>query len=381
MKFLRFVFRNMLRSRSRTLLTVAGIAVSMFIFAALLGLDGGVRRMLDQSSGEDVLIVFERYKACPPYSNLPAHYAGTIEQLEGVEEVMPVRFLLSNCGTTTDLVAVHGIEPDRFRRLREIEISDQQYAEFAGERGAAIVGRNLAERYGWQPGQQVSLPQLRGISFIVRGVFDAPGSSLEQVVLVDREYLERSIDEVGRVTLFMVKVDNPDRIDGVAAAIDDTFANYDRATNTSPEKSFIAAQTTAFRELVQFAQLIAYLALVLLLAAVANSVSMSVRDRQREMAVLKLLGFDSHRVSDLVLLEMGLLGALATALGVGAAALLVNYAGVTVSVEGFTIEPFLSQDVLLISLLAGIILSLFGSWMPVQGAARRPIVLALRGVD
>jgi len=381
MKFLRFILRNMLRSRSRTLLTVAGIAVSMFIFAALLGLDGGVRRMLDSSSGEDVLIVFERYKACPPYSNLPAHYAGTIEQLAGVKQVMPVRFLLSNCGTTTDLVAVHGVEPELFREIRDIDIPEEQYAQFAEERGAAIVGRNLAERYGWASGQQVSLPQLRGISFIVRGIFDAPGSSLEQVVLVDREYLERSINEVGRVTLFMVKVDDPDRIDEVAAAIDATFANYDRQTNTSPERTFIAAQTTAFRELVHFAQLIAYLALVLLLAAVANSVSMSVRDRQREMAVLKLMGFDSHRVADLVLAEMGLLGTLATILGVGAAGLLVNFAGVTISVEGFTVEPFLSHDMLVIALLAGMILSLFGSWMPVQSAARRPIVLALRGVD
>lgn len=381
MKFVSLILRNMLRSRSRTLLTVVGIAVSMFIFAALIGLDGGVRRMLEQSSGEDVLIVFERYKACPPYSNLPVHYRTEIEQLPQVRTVMPVRFLLSNCGTTTDLIAVHGVEPELLREIRELAIDDQQYAQFAAERGAAVVGRLAAEKYDWRPGQQVSLPQLRGISFTVRGIFDAPGSSLEQVVLVDREYLETSINEIGRVTLFAVKVDDPARLDNVAAGIDGLFSNYDRQTKSGPEKSFIAAQITAFRELVQFAQLVAYLALFLLLAAVANSVSMSVRDRQREMAILKLLGFDSGRVGNLVLAEVGCLAAVASALGIGVALLLTNYGGIAISVEGFTIVPYLPPDLGVIALLAGVVLSLFGAWLPVAFAAGRPIVAALRGVD
>ena len=381
MKFLRLVLRNLVRSKTRTFLTFTGIGVSMFIFAALLGLDGGVRRMLDSTSGEDMIIVFERYKACPPYSNMPVHYAGEIAEMEHVEVVMPVKFLLSNCGTTTDLVALHGIEPELFRELREIRISDAQYAEFAGERGAAIVGRTLAERYGWVAGQQVSLPQLRGISFTVRGVFDAPGSSLEQVVLVDREYLEYSIDDVGRATMFMVKVDDPDNLDATAALIDSNFSNHEASTKSGPEKGFISAQIKAFSDLVSFAQLIAYLALVLLMAAVANSVSMSVRDRLREMALLKLVGFDSARVSDLVLLETGILGAVASVFGVGAALAIFRIGGITISVEGFTMVPHLATDMSVIALAGGVILTLFGAWIAVAGAAKRSIVSALRGVD
>jgi len=381
MRFAKLIIRNLLRSRTRTLLTLSGIAVSMFIFAALLGLDGGVNRMLAESSGEDVLIVFERYKACPPYSNLPVHYRNVIKQLEFVEAVMPVRFLLSNCGTTTDLIAVHGVEPELLRELRELEIDDEQYAQFANERGAAIVGQNAAEKYGWQVGQQVSLPQLRGISFTVRSIFSAPGSSLEQVVLVDREYLETSINEVGRATLFMVKVDDPANADAVAARIDSTFSNYDHQTKSGLEKGFIAGQITAFSELVQFAQLIAYLALVLLLAAVANSVSMGIRERQREIAIMKLLGFDSARAGDLVLVETLVLGGIASFLGVGASLLLFNLASITISVEGFTVVPYLPADLGLIALLAGIILSLFGAWLPTATAARRPIVQGLKGVD
>jgi len=373
--------RNLWRSKTRTLLTYTGIFVTMFIFASLVGLDGGLNRMLENSSTGDSLIVFERYKACPPYSNLPVHYREEIAGLPGVAEVMPVRFLLSFCGTTTDLVAVHGIEPEILPRMRELDVIAGDYSEFAQEKGAALVGSGAATKYGWQVGQLVTLPQLRGISFTVRGIFSAPGDTINQVVLVDREYLEQSIDEVGRVTLFMVKVDDPANLDAVATSIDATLANYDRPTKSGPEKSFIAGQVQAFAELVHFAQMVAWLALILLLAGVANSVSMSVNDRLREMALMKLVGFASPQVGDLVLLEFGMLGLVASLFGVGTVVVMLNVWHISISVEGFSLNPALPPDMGLIAVLTGVMLSLFGTWIAVRPAARRPILQGLRGVD
>lgn len=381
MKFTRLIIRNILRSKTRSLLTLTGISVSIFIFAALLSLDRGVAQMIEASGGEDTLVVFDRFAGCPPYSQLPVHYAEKIADLPHVAAVMPVRFLLSNCGTTTDLIALHGVEPDKLRRFREIEIPTEQYTQFEAERGAGLVGRLAAEKYGWEVGQQVSLPQLRGISFTVRGIFDAPGSSLQQVILVSREYLERSIEEPGIATLFMVQVDDPGQLAAVGAAIDAQFANFDRQTRSGPERGFIAAQIASFRELVHFAQLVAYAALALLLLAVINAVSMSVRDRRREMALLKLLGFDSTRVTQLVVSETAILGVLASAAGVALTAALFNLGSFGISVEGFTLHPHLSRDLALTALAAGLGLSLLGAWWPTRDAARAPIVLALKGVD
>jgi len=301
--------------------------------------------------------------------------------VSGVELVMPMRFLLSSCGTTTDLVAVHGVEPDLLRELRDFELQAGSYDEFAAEKGAALVGSGAAEKYGWQLGQLVSLPKLKGVSFTVRGVFSAPGDSLEQVVLVDREYLEQSINEIGRVTLFLVKAADPAQVDQVAARIDAVFANYERQTKSGPEKSFIAGQVQSFTELVNFAQLIAWLALALLLAGVANSVSMSVNDRLRELAMFKLVGFTSSQVSNLVLLEFGLLGLAASAAGVGVFLVLLKARHISVSIEGFSLNPALPADMTVITLLTGMLLSLFGTWIAVRPAARRPILTGLKGVD
>jgi len=381
MKLLSLIVRNLFRSPVRSTLTFVAVTISIFIFASLLSLDQGVERMIQVTGGDRVLIVFEKYKACPPYSRLPVHYADQIAQIPHVESVMPVKFLLSFCGTTTDLVAVHGIEPDVLRRFRDLGLPAEQYDAFAAERGAAIVGRNVAARYGWRPGQSVTLPQLRGISFTVRGVFSAPGSSLEEVVLVDREYLETSIDEVGVATLFMVEVDDPAYIGATAAAIDLMTANYDKQTQSGPERGFIADQISGFGELVRFAQLVAYAALIMLLAAVANSVSMSVRERLRETALMKLLGFDSDMVIRLILTESAILGATAAVIGIGVAWLVVDLGHLSISVEGFTMYPTLTWQIAAGALVIGLILTTAGAYFPARGCSKRSIVDALRGVD
>ena len=381
MRFLRLVLRNMWRRPGRTVLTTFGIAVSIFIFASLFSLDHGLKRMVETTGGDLVITVFERYKACPPYSRMPVHYAERIATIPHVREVMPVRFLLSNCQTTTDLVAVHGIDPQKLRTFRRLVLPEEQYRAFQAERGAALVGRQMAEKYGWQVGEQVTLKELRGVSFLVRGIFTAPGSSLESVILVDREYLERSVQQVGIATMFVVLADSQQHLDAISAAIDAEFANAETQTKTGPEKAFIAGSVEDFASMVRFAQMVAYGALLLLLAAVANSVSMSVRDRVREMAVLRTLGYRRGRVVRLVLAESVLVALLAAAIGCASAVLVSRLGGFAISVEGYTITPHLSTQIALLSLAAGGFLGLLGAYLPARAGARRPIVAALREVD
>src|SRR5688500_1824300 len=203
---LRLIFKNLTRQPLRTALTMLGVAASIFIFATLLSLDRGTQAMVEQSSSATIVTVFEKYKACPPYSKLPVSYADQIAELPHVVAVMPEKFLLSNCKTTTDMIAIHGVEADKLRKFREIEIAEAEYAACAGERGAAIIGSQVAEKYGWAPGDQVTLQQLGGVSFTVRGVYKADGSH-DNLILVDREYLELSTNQIGWVTLFNVLVD------------------------------------------------------------------------------------------------------------------------------------------------------------------------------
>ena len=198
---------------------------------------------------------------------------------------------------------------------------------------------------------------------------------------MDREYLEFAVQQVGIATLFLVLVDGPQHLEDVSFQIDSQFANFETQTRTGLEKAFIAGSIEDFRALVQFAQVVAYVALVLLLAAVANSVSMSVRDRLREFAILKTLGFRRSRVVRLVLTEATAVAALSSALGCGVAAVLLNSGRFSIGIEGYTIVPHLSGRLALLALLVGTALGAAGAYLPARFAARRPIVTALREVD
>ncbi|MBA2661897.1 MAG: ABC transporter permease [Bradymonadaceae bacterium] len=381
MKFWPLIGRNIVRQRWRTSLTMLGIAASVFIFAALLSLDQGVDRMVERTGKESVITVFERYKACPPYSSLPVHYAEQISRVAHVREVMAVRFLLSNCQTTTDLVAVHGVDKDRLRAFETIDLPEAHYKAFQSERSAALVGQAMATRYGWKIGEQVTLKELRSVSFVIRGIFSAPGSNLESLILVDREFLGYSIDQVGVATMFRVLVDDPKHVDTTSKAIDALFANAPKQTSSGPEKAFIAMIIDDFSALVRFTRLVAYLALVLLLAAMANSVSMSVRDRMREIAVLKTLGFRRARIVRLLAAEAVLVATLAAAIGCAAATAVLGLGAFSISIEGYTIIPSITAGIWATSLAAGALLGLFGALIPAIGAAGHTIVSGMRKVD
>ena len=128
MKFLFFAFKSLSRNPVRATLTLLGVGVAIFLFTGVVSLDQGMQRMLANSAGDDTLVVFDKYQGCPPLSKLPTSYEAQVAELSGVAETTPTLFLLSACSRATDLVAVHGIEPEKFRRFRKIDIPEEHTA-------------------------------------------------------------------------------------------------------------------------------------------------------------------------------------------------------------------------------------------------------------
>ena len=381
MKFLPFAFKSLFRNPVRALLTLLGVGVAMFLFTGVVSLDQGMRRMLTNSSGDDVLVVFDKYQGCPPLSKLPTAHQAPVADLSGVAGTMPTLFLLSACSRATDLVAVHGIEPEKFRDFREIDLPDDQYRAFAEERGAAIVGERVARRYGWEIGQAVTLQQLGGVSFTIRGIFRAPGNSLENAILVDLDYLQFATDQIGQMTLLLVKVSDSERVGAVAERVDALFSSSSSPTKTSPERAFIATAISGVTGIVEFSRWLGYVALGIILIGVGNSLAMTIRDRTREFAILKTLGFRRPQVLGLVISEAALSSLLGGALGAGLAWLLVNRSSLSLSVEGFTITPHVTPELAGWAVALAAILGTVAAVVPAVQASRLQIVRALREVD
>ncbi len=381
MKFLPFAFKSLARNPVRALLTLLGVAVAIFLFTGVVSLDQGMQRMLTNSSGDDILVVFDKYQGCPPLSKLPISHQGQVADLPGVADTMATLFLLSSCSRATDLVAVHGIEPGKFRDFRKIDLPDEQYRTFAQERGAAIVGEQIARTYGWEVGQGVTLEKLGGVSFTIRGIFRAPGSSLENAILVDLDYLQFATQQVGTMTLLMTKISDQAGSGAVAERIDTMLASSSSPTKTSPEQSFIATAISGVTGIIGFSRWLGYVALGIILIGVGNSLAMTIRDRTREFAILKTLGFQRGHVLGLVITEAALASLLGGTLGASLAWLAVNRSSLTLSVEGFTITPYVSPELVLWAIALAGILGTLAAVFPAIRASRLRIVQALREVD
>ena len=381
MKFLPYILKSAARSPLRALLTLLGVAVAAFMFTSVFAIDRGMHRMIHQSGGDDVLIVFEKYQGCPPLSKLPSAYQAQIADVPGVADVTGTLFLLSACSTATDLVAVHGVEPTKFRTFRDIEISNADYDAFATERAAAIVGERLAQRYDWKVGQSVTLQKLGDVSFTIRGIFKAPGNSLENAVLVDIEYLRFSTDQTGLATLFMARMKDSAQAGVVSEKIDALFSSSANPTKTTPERSFIASAISGVVGMIEFSRGLAYIAVGILFVGVANSLSMTVRDRTREIAILKTIGFSRWQVLAVIVSEAGALAFIGGAAGAMIAFGVINSGSYGLSVEGFTIAPHVSFTLLLVATALASVVGIVGGLMPAWHASRLRVVGALREVD
>ena len=381
MRFLRFAFKSALRNPVRSGLTVVGVAVAIFLFTAVMSLNHGMERMLRTSAQDDTLVVFDRYQGCPPLSKLPVSHQRQIEALPGVVETSSTLFLLSACSRATDLVAVHGIEPATFRRFQTIDVPDELYVAFSMERGGALVGEPVLRRYGWRVGQSVSVQELGGITFTVRGTFRAPGNSLENAILVNLDYLQFATDQVGIVTRTYVKVADPGQAEALAVRIDEHFAGSAKPTRTMPARTFIAASVSGVTDIVVFSRWLGYVGLGIILLGVGNSVSMSLRDRTREIAILKTIGYRCRHLLGLVLSEAVMVALAGGLLGAALAWLAVHRSGFLLTVEGFTFVPHVSARHLAAALGLAAGVGLVAGLAPSLRAGRMRVVRALREVD
>ena len=243
------------------------------------------------------------------------------------------------------------------------------------------MGEKVARAYGWRIGQAVTLQKLGNISFTVRGIFRAPGSSLENAILVDLDYLQFATNQTGKMTLLLVKVSDPARSGAVAERIDALFSSSASPTKTTPERSFIASAISGVTGIVEFSRWLGYVALGIILVGVGNSLAMTIRDRTREFAILKTLGFRRPQVLRLVIFEAVLSSLLGGALGAGLAWLAVNRSNLSLSVEGFTIAPHVTLELALWAVALAGVLGTVAAVLPAINASRLKIVQALREVD
>ncbi len=374
------VLRQIVRSPIRSGLTIAGIAVAMFLFVSVESMREGVRTATRVQAEDTTLVVYRENRFCPFSSRLPQFYGDRIERLDGVKAVVPMQIHVSNCRASLDVVTFRGVPRDDLTLAIDGQVRDGSIADWQARGDAAIVGEALATRRGIKTGDRFSAA---GVTVYVAGILETDHPQNRNIVWVHLPFLQevaRRGGSGGLVTQFNVSVDDPTELETVAASIDEIFAHDEYPTSTRPERAFVGRVARDIVELVDFAGMLAWGALAAVFALIANAIILAMQDRIRDHAVLQTLGFTGSLIGWMVVLEGAALGLAGGLVGAIAAFLTVRLGNFSLTMEGLNIEIVAGWLAPTLGIAAALTLGLLAGVVPAIRLARRDIASCFRAV-
>lgn len=375
--FLPYVLKSLWRHRARSLLTVAGAAVAMFVFCVVGSVQEGLDRMVNDEQSQRTLIVFQENRFCPATSKLPLDYAAQVRKIPGVQDVMPIQVWTNNCRASLDIIVFNGVPAQQLKDRGQLSLDGGDWNSFSQRRDAALVGRNVARRRDLKVGAPFSIGEL---TVHVAGIFSSPVAAEENLIYANLDFLQLAAgkDAPGVVTQHEVTLASDADAQEVATTIDATLRSGPVATTTRSKGAFQASTLSDLIDMIRFAHWLGFACVGLVLSLVATTTVMAVQDRVQEHAVLQTLGVRPGRVFRLVLWESTILCGVGGAIGTAAALLLLTFGGLAIGAEGVAIgfAPSLSLAVagLAVSLLVGVAAGI----VPAIQAAQSSIVASLR---
>jgi putative ABC transport system permease protein len=376
-KFAPYVLKSLWRHRSRTMLTVSGSAVALFVFCFVGSVQRGLSRLTEDQDALRTLVVFQENRFCPTSSKLPEDYVRTAAKLPGVKDVVPIKVFTNNCRASLDVVVFNGMPPEQLRSSRNLKLLSGSWGEFDSRTDAAVVGAAVAQRRQLKVGQRFTIGE---VTVSIVGIFRSSVPAEDNYIYTHLDFLQRARGQssVGTVTQLEVHLHDSADPDQVAAAIDAQFRNGPVATSTRSKGVFQRDTLSDLAELIGFAHWLGYACVGLVLALVATTTVMAVQDRIKEHAVLQTLGLRPGRIFRLVLAESVLQSTAGGLLGIGAGLGLLAWGGFAVGAEGVTIAFNPSLDLAVSGALVSAIVGVLAGIIPGWQAARTEIVTALR---
>ena len=377
MKLIGYILKTLWGHRARTMLTVAGSAIALFVFCFIQSIQEGMNDLKRQQEARGSLIVFQANKFCPATSHLPQDYDQQISKFAGVKEVIPIQVFTNNCRASLDVVVFYGVPPKKLRTARDFQFVSGNWTEFETHQDSAIIGQAVASRRGINVGDKFSIGDL---SVNVAGIYQCDNPAEENYIYSHLEFLQRrqGVNQVGTVTQLEVILHPGTDPVTVSEAIDKRFRGGPVETNTRAKGVFQAKSLGDLSQLIQIAHYLGLACVGLVLALVATTTLMSVEDRIQEHAVLRTLGFSGFKVFGLILAESTLLSLGGGLSGVGTALIILKISSLSVGAEAVTVAFIPSLNLAWVGMLLALGTGICAGVIPACYASRAEIVPALR---
>lgn len=378
MKYARLVWSNLMRSKRRTVLTLASVAVAFFLFATLASVLTTLASVTETGSESRLAT----RNAIGITFDMPQSYHERLRGTPGVREATHVSWFGAVYVDPKDFFAQFAIDPVvYFDMYPEVLVPEDQLRAFREERTAAIVGRKLMERFGWRLGQTVTLQGTiwpGDWEFTIRGVYEAEDPSFgEETFYFHFDYLYELSNQTARHGWYILELEDPDQAGAVSARVDAMFENSTAPTKTETERAFQAGFVTMWGNVGFLVRAIGTAVFFAILLIAANTMMMAARERTGEVAVLKTLGFRDGQLASLVIVEALLISLLGGFLGLMGAKLMFESSDPLASfLPGFSVAIGTIGAGLAIAALLGLVAGAVPAWQ----SARLSVVEALRHV-
>jgi putative ABC transport system permease protein len=322
----KLLLKNAFRHKLRTGLTMVGLVVAICAFGLL-------RTIVDawyagvESSSSTRLVVRSNVSLTFP---LPLNYAQRLRAVEGVRQVSWANWFGGVYITERNFFPQFAVDPVSYLALYpEYRIADEQKLAFFRDRQGAVVGRKLADKFGWKIGDQIPL---RGTiypgtwTFTLRGIWDGADAKTDESQmlfhwgLINESIRQRFKGRGDQVGVYIAGIAEPNNAAAVGQRIDKLFANSLAETMTETEAAFQLSFVAMSEAILVAVQAVSLIIVVIIMAVMANTMSMTARERLAEYATLKALGFSPSFVVRLLLGESLLIAAIG-----GVAGLLLTF--------------------------------------------------------
>ncbi|HLM24833.1 MAG TPA: FtsX-like permease family protein [Pyrinomonadaceae bacterium] len=323
MKYAKLIFKNILRNKRRTLLTISSMVVSLFLIICL----ATVLTEFDRGSEEASPLRLVSRHAVSLTFVLPMAHLQKIKTVPGVKEVIPFSWFGGIYIDERNFFANFAVDAGKLRDVvPELKMSEAEWQAFINDRQGAIVGQKLVKLHNFTPGQRVTLKSPiynQSVEFIIRGVYTG---SDEKTLYFHHEYINEMLPEGRRdfAGTFSILANSPEDVPRIAQQVDSIFANTDAPTKTENEREFAMSFQTMMGGVKQFLYGIMAAITFSLLLVMGNTMAMTVRERTKEVGTLKAIGFQRGTITALFLIEALILACIGAAIGIGAAVLVFN---------------------------------------------------------
>ncbi len=371
MKLLKLILKNTLRHKLRTFLTILGIAIAVMAFGLLrtvvtvwyAGVEAtAVNRLITRHA---VSFIFP----------LPLAYRDQIAKIPGVEAVSHGTWFGGTYIDKSQFFARFAVDAQTFFEIYpEFLISPEELEAFKRERNACVVGEDLVKRYGFKIGDVINLEgdiYPGQWQFVVRGIYHPrekatdPQNMVFHWEYIDERMRQEAPQRAGQVGWYYIKIGHAANAAEISHQIDQLFANSRAETKTETEREFSRQFLAAFNSVIVAMNFMSFVIIGIIMLVLGNTMIMSARERTREYAVLKTLGFSRRQLALLIGGESLLISIIGGVLG-----LLITFPMIRgfqeAMPQGFFPYFFVEPITIVFALLAALLVGVGASMVPIQ---------------